>query len=197
MTVQELILSDVDQIPEQKIKNMVLLILNSLLDYGYKDLFTKPASTSGKYHPEETRLEGGLAVHTHYVFNAAKVLLDSFQTEKSKRDVSIILAAAILHDALKCGIDWANHTVSDHPKLMAEYITQFAYKRYYLRKCPQYDSLDAACQIASLVREHMGKWGGSPTSDWRSLILHQADMIASRLHIIRDNPDIEGQVSVL
>ncbi len=111
----------VDLIKEPEIKRFT----SSALDQVLSEFFVVPSSSSGKYHPPENNINGGLVVHTVKVvlfgYDYAQHL-DSFQRDE-------IVSACLLHDTLKGmenGIDgeWKGYA-KDHALLAYNWINRF------------------------------------------------------------------------
>lgn len=131
---------------------------------------SKAASSSGKYHPTECNSHGGLILHTKYAVRSLLILLEA--EEFSQRMTDICIAATILHDLFKYGVNGEfEHTIPNHGQLLADFIGN---------NYTGYNEL----RIAELIRTHMGKWTEDYPIDQYQLIVHRADMIASRVHTI-------------
>jgi len=132
-----------------------------------------PASSSGKYHPEWARGEGGLVRHTKAAVRVAVELLRAYPHLEREKD--FIVAALLLHDTLKHGAK-EGHTVKEHPLLP---------EGYYRAHAPLVGRR-AYRKIMALVRTHMGVWGparprpGVFTRLTAAELVHLADYIASR-----------------
>ena len=155
------------------------------MDEETPDYFwTDGASSSGKYHPQFSQGEGGLVRHTKAVVLFAEELLRmssyAYMREEYK---DYVIAACILHDTAKYGIDkfdkaeYKNHAAKA-AKAFAEYAEQVMdYK-------PSEFLLNA-------IAAHMGQWSTDKEDRPFTNIdrcVHMADYIASRSFI--DIPSI-------
>ena len=155
------------------------------MDEETPDYFwTDGASSSGKYHPQFSQGEGGLVRHTKAVVLFAEELLRmssyAYMREEYK---DYVIAACILHDTAKYGIDkfdkaeYKNHAAKA-AKAFAEYAEQVMdYK-------PSEFLLNA-------IAAHMGLWSTDKEDRPFTNIdrcVHMADYIASRSFI--DIPSI-------
>jgi 23S rRNA maturation-related 3'-5' exoribonuclease YhaM len=116
-----------------------------------KEFWTAPASSGGKYHPQENRTSpGGLIIHTRKMVQIAIDLLRFFDSQNSlTRD--IVIAAIILHDSKKSGHPWGRHTRRDHAHIGADWILRDV--------CTATERADPdILEISRLVRAHMGIW---------------------------------------
>lgn len=139
------------------------------------EIAVKPASSTGKHHPDFDNGISGTIYHTVAVYNVAKDLINNMY-ENCPAVVKVnILAACLMHDMMKYGIDGkAKYTVFEHPILMADIL-----REYDLH------------EIADLVASHMGRWNTSKYSKTvlpipqtqPAMIVHMADWIASRQYI--------------
>lgn len=145
-------------------------LVHDILEQSVPDYFwTKPSSSTGKYHPFDERGKFGLVLHTCRVTKVVNDLCVATQITHKERDELIV--AAILHDALKYGDPKKDlpHTVKDHSNLVEKHISGI----------PD--------NVIRLIRTHDGQWSVNP-SEWKDAtsdqkLLHYADYIASRSHV--------------
>lgn len=131
--------------------------------------WTKPSSSTGKYHPFDERGKFGLVLHTCRVTKVTDDLCVAAQITHKERDNLIV--AAILHDALKYGDpkEQRTHTTKDHSNLVEKHIQGIP------------------GDIIRLIRTHDGQWSVNP-NEWNTAtpdqkLLHYADYIASRSYV--------------
>ena len=107
-------------------------MISMLPDY----FFVVPASSTGKYHPEYSLGEGGLARHTKSAVLFAKTLLDlemfdeqwngdsdiPWTVKFTDKEKDIIITALLLHDGVKHGLEGGRYSVATHPTDMVEFI---------------------------------------------------------------------------
>ena len=174
---------------ENIFKNELALIHNEFMkEIAIKTLMAAPdefwkapASSSGKYHAEDERAEGGLVLHTKRVVKCADFFSqDPEYWEDMKRNNYIpydgLIVAALLHDCVKGGKPWGLHTVGEHPQLAADLVREINGETPYTQA------------IARTIETHMGwKWGdrmwGVSTNKAQTLcqkLLCRADMMGSR-----------------
>lgn len=144
-----------------------------------------PASTGGKYHHADERLQGGLVLHTRRVYRVAEHLLRMYGVQPHAPMYSICLAAALLHDCCKV-MTIGEHSRFDHPLLAAELTRHTAELMEYSV------SPHLLADLCAAIESHMGRWRSShhapgillpePNSATAWLV-HQADYIASRADI--------------
>lgn len=177
---------ELNYIKNYEIKNLIM----DFIDTNTPDYFWKiPASTSGKYHPAYTLVEGGLVLHTKAAVSIAISLFELYDLSETSKD--IIISALILHDMFKCGYPSKykeNKTVFNHPLVCAEAFTLFLKNRYkdvfYIQRW--------ANKISDCIASHMGKWNTSNfTNDILPIpetieekIVHLCDYLSSRKDII-------------
>ena len=136
------------------------------------DYFWKiPASSTGKYHPRYAVEEGGLVKHTKAVFQIALSQLQNGVWAFSSDEKDKILSAILLHDTRKSGVPKQDHTVEDHPELVADTIR---------KDCKEGSIRD---DIASLIETHMGQWGEKKPGNEMQFFVHLCDYIASRKYM--------------
>lgn len=140
------------------------------------------ASSSGKYHPQFTKGEGGLVKHTRAVVMVCDELLrmSSYAYMKAEyKDYAI--AACLLHDTRKYGSGDAEdkECYAQHGRLAAEDVAaaweEFFRDEYDFHPCPEL--------LLMAIRSHMGQWvedkEDRPFTNIDRLV-HLSDYIASR-----------------
>lgn len=173
---------ELDLIKNYEIKNLIM----DFIDTCTPDYFWKlPASTSGKYHPQYTLVEGGLVLHTRAAVSIAVSLFELYELPETSKD--IIISSLILHDMFKCGYATQyeeNKTVFNHPLVCAEAFITFFNGRYN----NTFYNQRWANKIANCIASHMGKWNTSSfTNDILPIpetveekLVHLCDYLASR-----------------
>ena len=164
------------------------MLLNLLPDAFYQ----KPASSSGKYHPQYSLGEGGLARHVRGAVLIARNLLplDMYSgfTENQRDN---IICALLLHDGMKYGEDGDSHTVFSHPLDMVDWLRKQEWRSYI--------SEADFNEICDAVGTHMGQWTTSkysdavlpaPETDMQKFV-HLCDYLASRRFLEVDFDRIE------
>ena len=95
--------------------------VRAMLDRAPNYFFSVPASSSSKYHPDFAGGHGGLIRHTKAAIIVALSFFENPVLCNLNRDEKdIILAAIILHDSCKHGLEDSSHTVHEHPLLVKE-----------------------------------------------------------------------------
>ena len=106
---------ELSYIYDQNIREFAKKIIEDADDY----FFTVPASSSGKYHPDFARGNGGLVRHTKAVTYFANELLRAELENKTltRFDADLVIVAAISHDIKKQGDGSTGHTMlKEHPE---------------------------------------------------------------------------------
>lgn len=134
-----------------------------------------PASTSGKYHPDEARAEGGLLWHVQRACWFGYQLIKSYKWDKDDIRGDIVIAALVLHDIGKKK-DYKNYwEYVDHPKTAAQMVER--HKAMVPEKVFK--------MIQSCILHHMGPFGGKffmkPITNYNVLeiMVYNADYLAS------------------
>jgi len=143
-TTMEQLINEADLIVDQRVKEFVKFVLGKLPT----SFFEKPASSSGKYHPPQSNMHGGLLNHSRMVVYLAKKLCEPFNLQQ--KDIDIVIAAAILHDGLKYGVIEQKHTTHTHAIDMAKFIKILG-KRF-----PEIS--EEISVLSDAVLFHMGRW---------------------------------------
>ena len=161
---------------------------DKLLETIPKYVYEVSASSTGKFHPDYTKGEGGLARHTCAV---VRLLNYTFQIECmnhwSKKERDILRIAAMMHDSRKSGsqedYERNKYTKHEHPLLAAEVVRS-------VKGCGIISDSDIEL-IAQTIESHMGQWNVSdhspivlpkPETELQKM-LHWADYLASRKDI--------------
>ena len=173
-----LLQTEIDYIKDERVKKSCVEMVKLLPDY----FFEVPASSTGKYHPDYAKGEGGLLRHTKAAVRIAVELLnDPLIGEKYKNiEKDLMIMALILHDGLKYNIPKEKYTCFNHPILMADYIKDNADK---LELSPEEITF-----LGDVIKTHMGAW----TKDYNGVevlekpktkqqnFVHMCDYLASR-----------------
>ena len=139
-------------IKSETIKQFVLDCFDELTPTYFWEI---AASSSGKHHPKIANRKHGLIVHTKLCVWWGRKLAESFY----KYDMDIIIAALLLHDLQKFGLEMsvhdgkptlANYTFT-HGMLLAVQIKQLLKKQDKMFH-------GAKATITVCVGLHMGKW---------------------------------------
>ncbi len=141
--------------------------------------YSVAASSTGKYHPAYAAGEGGLIRHVKAAVLFAEQLkdLEMFHFDELTKD--FILAALILHDTCKGGLEWKQPYAFDHPLLVRKLLTD--------EELSDFESFYWE-EINDLISTHMGQW---TTSNRSKVVLpapqtseqkfvHLCDYLASR-----------------
>lgn len=170
-----------------------LELLNDIPTY----FWTEAASSSGKYHPEFSLGDGGLARHSLMTYRWLMSLLEANEIDLGEY-VPGMIVAALFHDCCKRGLPdsiGVEHTKHEHPLLSAKFIVdraeQFANdnKEFIEMTADDEDSFKSDIAIvASCIESHMGRWNTSNHSDIIlpkpktsiQYMVHMADYCASR-----------------
>lgn len=166
---------ELSYIKDEKIKEFAENLLADADEY----FFTVPASSSGKYHPDFARGEGGLVRHTKaVVYFTTDFCRSEFEFKTiNARQAQLLIVAAIAHDIKKQGDGSTGHTMmKEHPYLAAEYV-KAENEKYQLLSDEDVD------YIYKAVRSHMGPWCDVKPETRAELTLFYADYTASRSEI--------------
>ena len=146
--------------------------VSAMLDMAPEYFWTAPSSSSGQYHPDDEHKFGGLVKHTIRVCEVGRIMAQA----TPGANMSLILAACILHDIYRYGIlsERNEHSSPDHPMLAAKAID--AYGMAVHSPCNY-------AMISSAVARHMGRWGEHLPLSMDQWIVHYADNIAAKYFV--------------
>lgn len=161
------------------------MAVKSYMEEAVPDYFwTDGASSSGKYHPQFAQGEGGLVRHTKAVVMFAEELLRMSSYAYMKEEYKdYVIAACIVHDTMKYGIDKFDK---------AEYKNHAANAAYYFGEwCRVECGFTCSEFLLNAIAAHMGQWSTEKEDRPFTNIdrcVHLADYMASRSFI--DIPQI-------
>lgn len=161
------------------------MAVKSYMEEAVPDYFwTDGASSSGKYHPQFAQGEGGLVRHTKAVVMFAEELLRMSSYAYMKEEYKdYVIAACILHDTAKYGIDkFDKAEYKNHAANAADYFGEWSFVNCGFI-CSEF--------LLNAIRSHMGQWSTEKEDRPFTNIdrcVHMADYMASRSFI--DIPSI-------
>lgn len=174
-------------IESPKIRKFVEAILKA----APKEFWNAPCSSSGKYHPPEDQIEGGIIVHSRKAVQVAISLCHFFDI-KNQLVKDKIIAACILHDIQKNGIPWGEKTDSEHGLIAGRWLILNSALEPEAQKEDLIHIDGDIMDIIGLVKNHMAIWNCpeptpalkanqniAPKNIWH-LIVQLADYWASR-----------------
>lgn len=183
---------ELDYIKDENIRWITKCCLYEAPDY----FFEIPASSTGKFHPNYALGPGGLVRH---VKAACKMLHDFITLEFFKctdKEHDYCIAALILHDCRKSGIEHGKYTVHEHPILAADLVRDTCDRLACENEEMGDDSTAEAIvnyhkNVPHLIESHMGEWNWSKRSSIRlpkpkttmEFLVHLADYLASRKYL--------------
>lgn len=159
----------------ESVKNLLLLVP----DY----FFERPASVTGKYHPDCSNGSGGLVRHTKVAVAIANEILslEYMKKEFTKNERDLLKIALIFHDSFKSGEpERRGITVKNHPLLAADFIKNNQNKTKFTDK--------EIAFLGKVISSHMGQWAYSndkkqvlpKPKDKYDIFVHMCDFLASR-----------------
>ena len=178
-------------IRDSGIRNSCMRMLDLLPDY----FLEVPASSTGKYHPKYALGTGGLMRHSKAAARIGHELLEdpSIGDKYTSKEKDLMIMGLLLHDGLKSGMKKVDHTVFEHPLLMADYILENKDKLEITE-----DEVKFVCDV---IKTHMGPWITNhdgvdtlekPKTKYQNFV-HMCDYLASRKFLevpFDDNNDI-------
>ena len=172
-------------------ERIIKLLEGAMSERGFKlwnamnndlvNIWSRPSSSTGKYHKKEDGGVPNIAEHTFEMLNAAEKLLKMFSIEKNTPEADTILFAIALHDALKYGEKGDRpHTARDHDQMIGNLIksSEGVFKK--LLSDNQFNVLEES------TRFHSGQWSTDAPKDFdfdkmkkETLLVHMLDMLST------------------
>ena len=172
--------AELELIANPKVRAFVQDILDQAPDYFWKI----PSSSTGKHHPPDENVDGGLVIHVKRATRVANDLCRNFDVTGDERD--FVLGAVITHDICKNGYPGnTGYTTSGHGSLWIQVVNK-------IRSSDEILSSKMITTIGRLVATHMGKWDIPYTTynNRLDLIVQISDYVSSRDYIIVDYTSI-------
>lgn len=171
------------EIKDTNLQSIAMEAFDKLPDY----FFTKPASSTGKYHPAFSNKDGGLVLHTLYALEVWKYLYKGFKKQLNYTHAyECGIIAVMFHDALKYGDPEENrqYSTKTHPEDAADWMCKIinnyvdSINNIFVR-----DALLVTCieYILKPIEHHQGPWSnhGAPETLMQQLVFI-ADYVASQ-----------------
>lgn len=136
---------ELELILDPSIKEFVRLCIIAAPDYV---LYDCPSSSSGKWHPVNELGGNGNVVHIKKMVTMLYEVCIAFDCGESRDE---ILAAGLIHDLRKQGLEKSGHTVSHHPELAAQLVEE-------VQRDTQLLTDESYRMIRSCVGYHYGVW---------------------------------------
>ncbi len=165
---------------DETMREFTRLCICAAPDYFFTDC---PASSSGKYHPIDELGADGTILHTKKVFTVAYQLSRGLECESSRDE---ILAACLIHDLRKQGMNKTGHTAKNHPALAADLVKEVQDATQMLTN-KSYQIIHNACGY------HYGPWSykawKKTLDDYtrEELTVYLSDYIASKREVHVDH----------
>lgn len=174
-------------IHDERIREATAKLIDMLPEY----FFRVPASSTGKYHPKCSNVEGGLVNHTKIAVRFAKTLLNNAMlfNNFNEHDQDLIITALILHDGFKHGKKENRYVCHEHPMIAALFVKE---------KCIEVGlTEEEGNTLYEAISSHMGVFNTNNYSDVvlplpntaMQKFVHMCDDLASKKFI---NVEFEG-----
>ena len=183
---------EINYMYDDKIKESSRKLIDMLPDYFFK----VPASSTGKYHPACSNVEGGLVNHTKLAVRLANDLMNNKMlfNKFSKREHDLIILALIMHDGFKHGIKQDKYVRFDHPIISANFVKEHAEEVGLTSEDGQL--------LYEIISSHMGEFN---TSNYSDVVLplpktsiqkfvHMCDDISSKKYVNAEFDDKHNMV---
>ena len=149
---------EIGYIKDKEIKEATRKLIDMLPDYFFK----VPASSTGKYHPKCSNVEGGLVHHTKLAVRIAQDLMNNGMlfNKFTPREHDLILLALIMHDGFKHGLTQEKYVRFDHPIISAEFVRDHAIEVGLTK--------EDGDLLYDIISSHMGEFN---TSNYSKVVL--------------------------
>lgn len=186
--ILEPLLEEIDLIRNEGIRNFTRSVLMKA-----EIFWISPSVNNKEAHPPDEYSVGGNVLHTKRVVRICHLLAQAHMIEQS--EYNLLIAAALLHDVTKFIED-------EDGSFMYDYFHPYTVDKF-VHDVKQTDELRGSenestalyiqeaevSKILRIIRCHLGIWGAIPETfpvDDLEMILHLADLIASKLHWVVD-----------
>lgn len=171
--------NELNYIKEENLKKFLEVAIENMEDY----VFTREASSTGKYHPLSDLGEGGLLRHIKTVFYLGVELLklEHYQDIFTEHEQDLLLISLLLHDAKKYGDnEERKHTKVELSLLCGNWLASEIFEGIISEEDRQI--------ICDCILAHSGQWNTNKKGeeilpkpiDKRTFFVHLCDYIASR-----------------
>lgn len=185
--------NELNFIKDEDLKKFLEVAIENMEDY----VFTREASSTGKYHPLSDLGEGGLLRHIKTVFYLGVELLklEHYQAIFTEHEQDLLLISLLLHDAKKYGDnEERKHTKVNHPLLCSNWLLSEIFDGLI--------SEEDRKIICDCVLAHSGQWNTNKNNeeilpkptDKRTFFVHLCDYISSRRFLNVDLSIIDDSV---
>lgn len=149
---------EINYISDARIKEAAKKLVGMLPEY----FFRLAASSTGKYHPKCSNVEGGLVHHTKIAVRFAKVMFENAMVfnNYSDHEQDLIYLALIMHDGFKNGLTEEKYVRFDHPIISAEFVKEHATEVGL--------TIEEGNLLYDLISSHMGVFN---TSNYSKVVL--------------------------
>ena len=178
MNKKEYFKDELEFINNERIKKSAETLIELIPDYFFK----VPASSTGKYHPSFSNVDGGLLRHTKVATRIGKEILSLEYTNNlfTEDEKDLLITGIMLHDTQKLGNPEERYTRFDHPLLAADFIEQNKDKTELTK--------EEISLIKRVISSHMGQWNKSyyskielpKPSDKYEFFVHMFDYLSSK-----------------
>jgi len=149
--------------------------IDECIFYSPANYWIKPSGFYDGHHPKDEHSEWGNLIHVKRTIKIAAILADI--ENLSNHEHNILIAALLIHDIGKYGLDGKNpKIIKEHPLIVREMISNF-----HLTTNLDKTIVD---DILSLVETHMGRWHNPRPSTLLQWVCHYADCIASQPDLV-------------
>jgi len=171
-------------IKSPSVKRLVWNCFEAAPEYFWK----VPSSNTGRYHPKDEFVDGGLVLHTKRAVRVAMHLCEALSIMGLEKDC--VIAAALMHDLCKNGMpENSGHTVDGHGFLWIELARSRMPKNQFTKN-------HVYRTISRLILYHMGKFDTPYILDWSDTLatcVYLADYIASRRDVLVNVEEVPNE----
>ena len=145
------------------------------------DIWSRPSSSTMKYHKKDDGRVPSISEHTLEMINAADKIISMFQNMNMNLDV--IFLGLVLHDSFKYGLTGNNpHTDNTHDKIIGDTVRDN--QKLFMKLLSESDTI----LLESIVRFHSGKWSTDAKKtnfEFKNyphevLFIHMLDMLSTK-----------------
>ena len=177
---QEVFSAELAKITDPDLRDFVVAVADRFCQESF---WTRPTSTSSKYHPKVMNRPGGLVEHTKYgvwwAMELCRALDDPTGGKAQPPHQDVVIAAVILHDMMKDGnpAKGRQNSTAWHGVDLADALLQDMFGGDYAKMSPK------QWFVLIGIQSHMGVWTGELKHRPQQITDAECQFVAQLVHL--------------